>query len=540
MVHADSARAVAGWAERPRRRRAWRAGRLLPGAILLALLTACSSLPADYPRIPSNLLTGTDTETRLGRAVSPLLREHPHQSAFRPLATGLDAFVARVAFADVADRSIDLQYYLYHDDLAGRALTARLLEAADRGVRVRVLLDDMDMNGRDEGLASLALHPNIEIRLFNPFPSRTLRYVNFLTHFGTVTRRMHNKAFIVDNQLAIVGGRNIGDEYFDAARDTNFGDMDVLAAGPIVHEVSEVFDLYWNNELAYPVEALGARGDPELLQAARRRLAQQVEAVANSRYGRRLRESTLAAELQSGVLDFYWAPAELLYDLPEKVLSDPDDRSTHLGPELEELLRSSQRQITLVSPYFVPGKSGLRLLLELAARDVRVTVITNSLASTDVPAVHSGYVRYRRRLLGAGVELYETRPAPTLNGDEESRPGSSQASLHAKTFAIDGERVLVGSMNLDPRSDLLNTEMGILIESPELAQKLETWRETDLPHQAWRLDLTSPQDRSRPKLRWLAEEAGGATEMSGREPEASFWRRISAAFLRLLPIERQL
>jgi putative cardiolipin synthase len=316
--------------------------------------------------------------------------------------------------------------------------------------------------------------------------------------------------------------------------------MDVLAAGPIVAEVSEAFDLYWNDELAYPVEALGASGDPALLQKARERLQQEVETLSASAYGRRLRESTLAEELQDGTLDFAWATAELLVDLPEKVLTDPEDRSTHLGPELEELLGSAQRRLTLISPYFVPGRSGSRQLTALAERDVQVTVVTNSLASTDVPAVHSGYAPYRRRLLQAGIELYEVRPTLSAVDDERPHAASSQASLHAKTFAIDGERVLVGSMNLDPRSDLLNTEMGILIDSPELAQRVEDWREADLPRQAWRLTLKPPRAGSRPRLHWMEARDGGVVETSRAEPEAGFWRRMVAGILRLLPIEKQL
>ena len=507
------------------------------GAVAL-LLAACSELPTNYPRAVSTRLEVTGA-TRIGRALAPLLGEAPDTSAFHPLGNGLDAFVARLAFAEAAERSIDVQYYLFHDDLSGRALTAYLLSAADRGVRVRVLLDDMDMNGRDAGLASIALHPNMEIRLFNPFPSRSLRHLNFITHFGTVTRRMHNKAFIVDNQVAIVGGRNIGDEYFDAATDTNFGDMDVLAAGPIVTEVSDSFDRYWNSELAYPVEALGASGDPELLREARESLARETVAVAKSNYGRRLRESNLASDLARQEVLFYHGAAQLLADLPEKVTTDPGDRSTHLGPELADILSSAQRQLIAISPYFVPGKQGSQLLEDLARRGVQVTVVTNSLASNDVPAVHAGYVRYRRRLLEAGIELYETRPSPRADDDGERRFGASQASLHAKTFAIDGEQVLVGSMNFDPRSDQLNTEMGILIDSPELAGAMNDWRRNDLPRYAWQVVLDdTPEGRRR--LRWIDGADGQRSAVAGTEPEAGFWRRLIAGVLRFLPIEKQL
>jgi putative cardiolipin synthase len=519
-----------------------RFGRALLFAVATsALIAACARLPTDYPKAMSSTISDT-AETRLGRAIDAELAKHPGVSAFRPLGSGLDAFVARLAFTEVAEKGIDLQYYLFHDDQAGRALMAYLLAAADRGVRVRLLLDDMDTGGRDEGLAALALHPNIAIRLFNPFPSRSLRYLNFFTHFGTVTRRMHNKAFIVDNQVAIVGGRNIGDEYFEAAEDMNFGDMDLLAFGPIVDAVSESFDLYWNSELAYPVAALGARGDPDFLAELRQYLDAEVGRMSDSAYARRLRQSNLAEELTHNALEFYHAPAQLLYDLPSKVLTEPEDRSTHLGPELAELLRSADKWLIAISPYFVPGDRGSDLLTGLAARGVEVTVVTNSLASTDVPAVHAGYARYRRELLEAGVRLYEIRPSPGIGEEESRRFGSSQSSLHAKTFAIDGSEVLVGSMNMDPRSDLLNTEMGLVIQSPELAAQLLAWRRTELADHAWRLVLEEDTGRSggSPRLRWIGRNNGEEFVVDGSEPEAGFWRRVSAALLRLLPIEQQL
>lgn len=510
--------------------------------ICTALLAGCGQLPQNTDRSPSFALSVAE-DTRLRRTLSPQLDDRPGFSAFHPLGNGVDALVARLAFSEFADRSIDVQYYLFHDDSTGRAITAYLLQAADRGVRVRILLDDMDMNGRDAGLASIDLHPNIEIRLFNPFPSRTLRYANFLTHFGTVTRRMHNKAFIVDNQIAIVGGRNIGDEYFEASEGTNFGDMDLLAAGPIVQEISHSFDLYWNSDLAFPVTTLGATGDPSLLGRGRQKLVSELDQLGDSVYGRRLGDSNLARSLASGQLQLYWSSAELLYDMPEKISTNPDDRSTHLGPELDELIASTEQQLIAITPYFVPGKKGLEMLTTLAASGVDVTIVTNSLASNDVPAVHAGYVRYRRDLLESGVRIYETRPTPPREEYNDRRFGSSQSSLHAKTFAIDGRFVLVGSMNMDPRSDLLNTEMGIVIDSPELATRIQQWQQRELPREAWRVTLEGLEQSPRQeggKMLWIAGDSGTETVAPGREPEASLARRAVVGLLRWLPIEKQL
>lgn len=484
-------------------------------------------------------------DTRLGQGIAPLVKAHPGKSGFFVLGNGVDAFVARLAFAVAAERTLDVQYYLFHDDATGRLLAGYLMQAADRGVRVRLLLDDMDMGGRDAGLAAIAQHPNIEIRLFNPFPSRGMRYLNFLTHFGTVTRRMHNKSFTVDNQVTIVGGRNIGDEYFEAADAVNFGDMDVLAAGPIVREVSTAFDRYWNSDLAFPLDALGAKADPELLARARKHLTGQIDALPDSGYGRRLRDSQLTRRLEDGDLDLFWGQARLLYDLPEKVLTDPDDRSTHLGPELTSLLASVENDLILVSPYFVPGREGAHLLRSLVERGRRVTVLTNSLAATDVPAVPAGYARYRRSLVEAGVELYEMRPSTGGEETGQRRWGQSQASLHAKTMVFDRKQVLVGSMNLDPRSSLLNTEMGILIESAELARAIADWRDRRLPEVAWRVDLErgdSPHASAGEEapLVWVSRAQGRETRRYDIDPESGLWARIQAMLLRLLPIERQL
>jgi putative cardiolipin synthase len=518
-----------------------------PGVVwvfLAIFLSGCAGLPTDYPRQRSEALHNTD-DTRIGREVSPLLVAHPGKSGFFTLGNGLDAFVARLALAKAADQTLDVQYYLFHDDLTGRLLAGHLLQAAERGVRVRLLLDDMDMGGKDAGLAAVAQHPNIEIRLFNPFPSRGMRVLNFLTHFGTVTRRMHNKSFTVDNQLAIVGGRNIGDEYFEAAAGVNFGDMDVLAVGPIVREVSAAFDVYWSSDLAVPVGALGASGEPGLLERARTRLAADLEALPDTDYGRRLREAELTQRLADRNVEFFWGPARLLYDLPEKVRTDPDVRSTHLGPELDDLLASVQTEVILVSPYFVPGREGTALLRSLAERGRRVTVLTNSLAATDVPAVHAGYARYRRSLIEAGVEIFEMRPVQTADEAGRRRFGESQASLHAKTIVLNRERVLVGSMNLDPRSSLLNTEMAILIESPELAGAIGEWRDQGLADVAWRVDLERVATPHSPageetRLVWISDEEGREIRRYDREPESGFWARLQATVLRLLPIERQL
>jgi putative cardiolipin synthase len=523
-------------------RRRWSCLPVATQWVIFALAVGgCASLPTDYPRDQASALSET-ADTRLGRAVTSLQIQRPQQSGFHPLVNGLDAFVARLALIEAAERSLDVQYYLFHADVTGRLLTDYLLQAADRGVRVRLLLDDMDMAGRDAGLAALTLHPMIDVRLFNPFPSRQMRFLDFLAHFGTVTRRMHNKSFTADNQAAIVGGRNVGDAYFAAAEGINFGDMDVLAVGLIVRDVSDAFDRYWNSEQVMPVSALGTKGDPKSLEVARARLAEERAALADSTYAKRLRASDLAQRIEARELEWFWGPAQLLYDLPEKVSTNPDDRSTHLGPELADLLTSVQTDLFLISPYFVPGKPGTDLLRALVERGVRVTILTNSLAATDVPIVHAGYARYRTSLVEAGVELYEVRPSLQSVNEDKRRTGSSQASLHAKTLVFDDRRVLVGSMNLDPRSSLLNTEMGIVIDSPAFAEKVTAWRDRELQQLAWRVEQENVPGvyAEQTRLVWVGVDAGREVRRADREPDAGFWARIQATLARVLPIEQQL
>jgi putative cardiolipin synthase len=351
---------------------------------------------------------------------------------------------------------------------------------------------------------------------------------------------MHNKSFRVDNQVAVVGARNIGQDYFDAAAGVNVGDMDVLAVGPIVRDVSAAFDRHGNSDLSVAVGALDVRDVPGLLEGARKRLAADLKALPDSVYARRLREPTLAQRLEERDRDFSWGPARLLCDLPEKVRTDPDDRNTHLGPELGDLLASFQRELILISPYFVLGKQGTESLPSLVERGCRVTVLTNSLAATNVPAGHAGYPRYRRSLVEAGVEIYEMRPANTAEEAGRSRLGESQASLHAKTVVFDRERVLVGSINLDPRSSLLNTEMGILIVSPKLASASADCRDQGLPDIALRVDLERIAMPDFPpggetRLVRISREDGREIPGYGREPESGLWARSQATVFACCP-----
>jgi putative cardiolipin synthase len=517
---------------------------ILPAVILF--LSGCASLPAGVERIPSSHTDREGKPSRIAEYAAPYLRKHPGKSGFWLLGDGLDAYAARILLADAAERTIDVQYYLYHNDVTGKILTNRLLQAADRGVRVRLLLDDMATKGIDTPLATLDTHPNIEVRIINPYANRGFRGLETLARFDTVTRRMHNKSFTADNLMTIVGGRNVGDEYYGVHEDLNFGDLDVLAVGPAAAEVGNQFDLYWNSSLAYPIGSLAhSTGD---LGALRRDLREFNDVHRDSQYAHRARTSDLVQGFVAGTLDFQWGHAVVFYDLPEKLTTDPEDRSTHMAPKvLPKTLGALQRDLLIFSPYFVPGKHGVMMLTDLEERGVQVRVLTNSLASTDVGVVHAGYAKYRKPLLRGGVEIYELKPDADMAKKGKLKlaklVGSSGASLHAKTSVFDQEALFVGSANLDPRSGKLNTELGILFQSEPLAKGLADWFDANKARIAYRVTLDQShcqnEQRCEGRLRWTDEE-GGREVVYLKDPETGVLTRFFVSLVSLLPIEGQL
>ncbi len=495
----------------------------------MLLRTICSQLPSLAERLVSTALQDT-TNTRLGRAVSALMQAHPGRSGIVPLPDGRDAFAARALLADGAQRSLDVQYYIWRDDLSGTLLFDALRGAADRGVRVRLLLDDHNTVGLDAILASLDAHPNIEVRLFNPFAQRRWRWLGFLGDFARLNRRMHNKSFTADNQVTIVGGRNVGDEYFGADEDLQFVDLDVLAVGSVVISVSNDFDRYWASQSAYPARALLLR-EPGAVAAAAERLAQVKSDPAAHAYVPALSDSPHVHRMLTGDLDFEWTSVRVVSDDPAKALGLAPPEGLLLQ-RLKDVLGTPRRDLRLVSPYFVPTASGVEAFGDLVRGGVEVMVLTNSLAATDVAAVHAGYAKRRKPLLEAGVELFELKRAATVpTGGAFRIRGSSAASLHAKTFAVDHERVFVGSFNLDPRSARLNTELGFVIDSPRLALALADWFAVVTRNHAYEVRLSDDG-----ALNWLDCEIGEA-HIYREEPGIGFWRRAGVGVLSWLPIE---
>jgi putative cardiolipin synthase len=507
--------------------------------IAMVFLGGCATLPENFERLDSYAYTDTD-ETRLGRLQSAERTGHPGQSEFLLLDSGLDAFVARAVLAESADRSIDVQYYLFHSDLTGRLLTAQLVDAADRGVRVRLLVDDMGLEGRDLNAAVLDSHPSMEVRIFNPFSRKTGRTSQFITRLGSVTRRMHNKSFTVDNQAAILGGRNIGDEYFEADPELAFSDLDVLCVGPVAKEVSASFDQYWNSELAYPASVLKNKPPtPAEVELMRQRLTEFVALQTDSPYMNALLDSDLAKNLRGKQVDFYWGDAKVIYDQPEKILHDFDDSQFHLVPKLIPYFEGTREELIIFSPYFVPGKKGTAFLKQLSDRGVRVRILTNSLASTDVGLVHAGYAKYRKDLLRAGIELYEMnmKISKKVRKQKAGKKSSSKASLHAKSFVFDRKQIFIGSLNLDPRSAIHNTEIGVVVNSSEIAIDMGDWFDQNIEQIAFRLELQ--EDKGSGKISWHGL-VDGEQRIFYVDPYTGFWRRFSIRFMSLLPIESQL
>lgn len=503
--------------------------------MLVPLIAGCSSIDWDYPRTESHALTDT-SDTQLAQTIVPPAGTDSDASGFYPLADGIDALAARLLLAERAERSIDVQYYLIKDDIVGRAFARSLLRAADRGVRVRLLLDDIFTSGYDAGMAALDSHPNFEIRIFNPFRRGAAgRTLGAARDFTRINRRMHNKSFTADNQITLVGGRNIADEYFGARTDAKFGDLDVLGIGPVVDDVSKMFDEYWNHETATPVPAfVEPLDDPDAeLSRVRESLDRSVAEIADSEYAGAV-IGRAYTYLHSDMSIFRWAPYSLVFDSPDKGVRSRAEDAPSITTPLIESLAAAESKVVIVSPYFVPRKSGIEAIGRLRARGIDVTIITNSLAANNQFTVHGGYAPSRKPLLRDGVRIYEVRPDAEVQGTEFIDASGAKATLHTKAFLVDQKEVFIGSFNFDPRSANINTEMGVIIRDPELAEFFGQRVEAALETQTYEIFLNTDD-----RLRWRTTEDGQEV-VYDKEPETTWWQRFTAGFVRILPIRGQL
>jgi len=505
--------------------------RALVTAFAFVLVAGCASIDYDYPRTESYFLPDT-ADTYLGGKILPDVEKMPaDQSGFYPLSDGIDALAARLLLAQRAEKSIDVQYYLIKNDIVGRVFILSLLRAADRGVRVRLLLDDMFTKGYDIGMAALHSHPNFEIRVFNPFQRGAAgRSLGALTGFSRINRRMHNKSFTIDNQITIIGGRNIADEYFGAREDAKFGDLDVLAIGPIVQEVSDMFDTYWNHQTALPALAFVKElEDPEAaLNELRDRLEQSREEIMGSKYADAVRTQVLSYVETDNSL-FEWAPYQLVVDSPDKGIKKKAKEADSIITPLIESLRSAESELIVISPYFVPRKAGIEGITEIQKRGVNVIIITNSLAANNQFTVHGGYAPSRKPLLKAGVKIYEVRPDADVAGTEFVNAGGAKATLHTKAFIVDDKETFIGSFNFDPRSAYINTELGVIIRDPELSLVFSILIEEALQQQTYEVFLDE-----KGKVRWRGWEDGQEV-IYKKEPETTWGQRFGAGFARIIP-----
>ncbi|GAB5414838.1 MAG: phospholipase D family protein [Congregibacter sp.] len=520
-------------------------GKSNPARRLLAILgcclgiAACSTVDFTAPKDVSVALAPSVTsETALGRYASEqMLGQNPQQSGFHLLPDAIDALSLRLLLADKAQRTLDAQYYLVKADTAGLAFMHALLKAADRGVQVRLLIDDMFTSGHDIGLAALDHHPNIAIRIFNPFAQRGIRAFDGWD-FGRINRRMHNKSFTVDNQLTILGGRNIASEYFGARKDARFGDLDVLALGPIVPEVSASFDAYWNHERAAPLPLFARMpDDPEaaLVKVRERLEAARGEAEQDTKLYADAVRARVQRYLAGGKRLFTFADYTLAVDSPDKSFRKLAATAPSIKTTLLQSLATAEKEVILISPYFVPGEIGVKTLAEAQARGIQVTVVTNSLAANNQFTVHAGYAPRRKALLKAGVRLFEVRPDAQFSGQDLVAASSAKSTLHTKAFVVDDREMFIGSFNFDPRSANINTEVGVVIRSPELAaqafQPVENW----LRERTWQLVLSDDK-----QLRWRGLGPAGEMQEWTQEPGTSWWDRFVVGFVGLLPIDSQL
>lgn len=495
-------------------------------------LATKKNLPDNSGRTASTYLP-PKADGVLGQAFAAQMEAQPGKSGIYPLADGRDAFLARLALAEAAQYSLDLQYYIWHDDISGRLLAQSLLKAAERGVRVRLLLDDHTMAGMDPMIATLNHHPNIEVRLFNPYMQRSFRPVGYLSDFFRLNRRMHNKSFTADSMVSIVGGRNIGDEYFGASEGVLFADLDVAATGEAAHQVSVDFDRYWNSEVSFPAENIIGQEMATLLSESGNFPADPARDEATQGYLKLLAESAFARHLREGSLPLVWVDAQVVSDRPEKALGNAPKEDNLFHKHIAPLMAKTERELLLVSPYFVPTRQGEAFLSGIAQQGKAVHILTNTLAANDVAVVHSGYAKYRQDLLEKGVKLYELKPEATVKpGKVKSVYDGSGASLHAKTFSVDGRYLYVGSFNFDPRSANLNSEMGVIIDHPELAAQLRAVLEADQLRHAYAVSLN---EQGKPV--WQTRGSNGEMTASTQEPEASFFRRAQVWVASKLPIE---
>lgn len=509
--------------------------------LLISFLTGCQSLPEPTGETSFKLPTN---DTQLAQKVSSGNIPEGH-NAFHLLSEGTEAFAARIAMIRLAEKTVDLQYYIWAPDETGNMLKTELLQAADRGVRVRLLLDDIGHSAKDPVLLALHKHPNIEVKLFNPIADRNKRLTHLAANFSRIQRRMHNKSLTADNALSVIGGRNIGNEYFDAYANIEFADLDILVAGKIVDQITDSFDLYWNYHVSYPIDVISKE---QLSDSDTRELLNHLRDAYNtalaSSYTQRLEQTEFARGQDS--LTWHTGKLSLLFDHPAKAeaTSHANGEQQYMVDQLPAAVGDIKKEVLVISAYFIPGKKGVEYFKSLTDNNIDVIVVTNSLSATDVEIVHASYAKYRKPLLKAGVKIFELRALEREFGFDEDEKSqrkssgykfyqSSRASLHAKSFFFDREKTFITSMNFDPRSFDINTELGILIEQAAFTEDAVLSTHESLTRRAYQLSLSKQG-----KLLWHSLEDDGSLKTHTSEPNTGWFKRVAVWFMAWLPIER--
>jgi len=513
----------------------------IPAVLIVFLITCCASLPKDYDRQSSFALKHTG-KTSLDNLLAESIAEHPGHSGYLLLNTGEDAFISRLSLADLAEFSIDAQYFIWKGDVSGIIFTERLIRAAECGVRVRILVDDIHAGGKGLKIGALDTHPNIDVRLFNPFGNRSLRIlrnVEFIFDLSRLSHRMHNKLFIVDNKVAIVGGRNIGNEYFGLNRKFNFHDLELLVAGPIVEDISEGFDTYWNSEWAVPISVLdGIKPAREEADRLYENLGFFIKDQKDFPYDIHFSKDTALQKIGLFHNMFIWARGEVVYDRPEKVIGDV---SSNLADALNKVGENIRGEILMSSPYLSPDPMVLEKTDVITGQGITYRMLTNSLSSTDSVPAHSIYAKYRKGMLKRGIEIYELRPdAMARDTHNAGNIAKARLSLHAKAIVFDRKIVYVGSYNFNKAGRYLSMETGLIVYSPELAEQAISIIEEDMkPENSWQVVLDEKNDTEvnnrNSGLVWITERDGKQIKYD-YEPGTDIWRDLGNAFFSLFPL----
>ena len=506
-------------------------------------VAGCSTLPKHkIESIPETTLQVDTAQTTLAQIIQPLQEQHPDLTGYLVLFEPLEALATRLSLIDKAEKRLDLQYYIWDNDKVGSLALHALIRAADRGVKIRLLIDDNNAKSTEGIFLALAQHPNIEVKLFNPYRFRKYRALDMILDLKRINRRMHNKSFIADHQVALIGGRNMTNQYYNVSDNYQFSDVDVMLVGTAVKDISHSFDEYWSHEYAYKVQEVVNQSAHHLsYESLKRQLDEHYERVTVQNYLDLTSNSQAIDSLMSRDIQLDWVKAEVVKDSPDKIKSKAKKKE-HLNFQLIQHLEQPEKNVDLISAYFVPEKKGAKMLTDLAKDGVKVRVLTNSFKANDVAVVHAFYSKYRQNLLEHGVQLYEFLPALNKNDLDKntedlakkakvSIKGLSRSSLHAKLMALDEKQVFIGSFNFDPRSAYLNTEIGVLLNSPPLAQAVHTTMDENLSKYAYKLVLDANK-----KITWQRQTPQGPVIYT-KEPRMKWWQRAGIKMLSWLPIE---